>query len=484
MNAHKRLSVKQIIKILPAESVHRFNYRLNSNGVNTVKRLRSDNRRTLLTRTGFQIYRSLVADDPNRRDITVGELISDDFLNLKKHLQETWKHTWNARNYVIPVVKMYNDVDKISDRSQFIANDYFKVLSEYGKNRNLKKPRYAEEKIYSILEKYKPWLSQITPDTIEECFNEWNWMGHIKIGTNSGYPYNTAQDESLALKAKVTSIKIFNVWCKDPNAVNWDKLAFMLGYRTERNLKQRVVAMASIYEKCISALINTYLDKTIDLFPIHLPRKSGSIDKLCEDIISKIGKDMLICTDFHAYDTSIPEWLLICVRNWLMTVGTLIAKILAFEVDLIIHGIIIIDKYLGYEMHSLESGIGVTQLIGSILHDIIDEFVELIMKFKTIQSDDELGITSLTAEECMDCFKQIKDVFGMDISPIGEKSSLSKSFGIVLQTIIMWSEYYGKWIFFGNEIRRWANLFYKERSFNIPNEIVELITGKKKQQGE
>jgi len=95
------------------------------------------------------------------------------------------------------------------------------------------------------------------------------------------------------------------------------------------------------------------------------------------------------------------------LRDWFKSINTDFAKLVAFEIDIIIHSVMIVKVDLGYMMASLPSGIGVTQFIGTVIHALIDKFVELPMKWVVYQSDDTAGVTDGTESEIQSCYDEI-----------------------------------------------------------------------------
>lgn len=475
----KRISDSPIATFLGPENIIMVNYRLNDRAKATIRRMKSNNDRTLLTRCGFQIFRTL-----DNRYVDIAEM-NRDFLNMgREYLQKVWGQMWNPANYTTPIINIYNNDENVSERSHFYAKEWMKTLKSYGHNKHVRLAQHYIDKIIEVLEKdFRRWFV-LEGRTIKELAETGKWLAHIKEGTNSGMPFNIAQDKNLALSCLASALNIFKIWKEDPSRVNWHKLAFMPGYRTERKKKARVISMACIYEKILSAIVSTVLDSYFDLFPVTLPRKFGAIDNMCMELIKKkVG--LFLAKDYHGYDTSIPIHIFEILRDWLKSLGNEFSELVAFLIDIMIHAEMIIGPNMGYLIASLPSGSGLTQFIGSMVNYILDIVFGLDYELSVYQGDDQAGCLkpSFNEKEVRTCLDELQEVTKMELSPIGEKTYLSEDTTIILQTWVTLHPKTGEFVYYGNEVRRFGNCFYKERAFNVPGELVEQITGKNKKEG-
>jgi len=269
-----------LYNVLDAQRLAHFNFRLNYAGKGILLRMSHDNDHVLYSRMGYQRFRN--AEEKDVIDV----------------LKREWEAICKMDIYDPMIAEDYSKFDSITPRSKYV---YYKVeddngikkhggwlgvLAEYGKNYKKKIPSIIKRSLINILnEMLYSWVI-LEQRSIDEIVSDVTWLGHIKIGTNSGYPFNIAQDKDLALRTSSISLKIFKKWCAGEK-INWFKLAFEESARTERKYKQRVISMASMYEKVIGAWINTVFDKLFDYFSIVMPRKYGSLDNLGNEFIKR-----------------------------------------------------------------------------------------------------------------------------------------------------------------------------------------------------
>lgn len=457
-----------------------YNYRLNEHGRKIVLRMQHDNLHLLVTQPAFNIFRRLgyikviekeVYDVKTKKNKIKKETIINENM-CKTFAQEQFYRIIQPERYSNEVMSMYAEVKKISFRSKFKKSAYFKVMNGYGHNRDKEiDPVYAA-KIISVLDLvFKAWATNpIFNFDLKTEFETGRWLTHIKTNSNSGYPSNIKQSKELMVPAAGVSLQLFDKWLKG-DKIDWHKLSFEMGYRTERDDKHRVVCMAAEYEKPISALISTFLDLTAKDLPFNLPRKFGAFKNIADEIF-KSDKGRLFSKDFEAFDTSVPISLVRILRDWFKNIPNTFCKLIAFECDLIINSYMIIGPNKSFWIASLPSGIGVTQFIGSLIHWLIDTVVELVSSFAVYQSDDNLCITEHTDEELQAKMDKIKEVFGMDVSPVGKKSFISKDYNKFLQKVI---DRKNK-IFYNHEQRAYTNALFREREIT-DDTLFETVFG-------
>jgi hypothetical protein len=457
-----------------------INWRLNKMGVQGFKRMLKDKRVGQPEYTGFGFKGHLNGEG---KVIKVkGKEIRKprNPFELQQEVQNWWKGVTqvNNRRYNGIILKMYSELDKISDRSTFIASEYWKMWASYGRNADKGIPVPLVSKISELCEKFLGKWLDAEDRSMEQMLLDGEWLHHIHEGKNSGAFKFTAQTRDMAVRTSASSVKMIKRYKKERNKFKFSKCPFATGARTERKRKQRGIAQAALKEKIVSANINASLDKHIEKIGFKMPRHYGSLDNLCKALIAeKSPNEYYLSKDFSGFDASIPLVLFRSIVEWLQSKSTDLAWMLAFEVDLIIHSVLIVGEKTGYKLKALPSGIGVTQLIGSLIHAIIDELMQLDFKFVVYQSDDTMGIIVITKAEVIGAFKNIYDVFGMKLSPLGEKSILALNTGIILQTIIQGKKYYG------NEIRRITNLVWRETTLN-DDEDFRIMLGIAKEEDE
>jgi hypothetical protein len=401
--------------------------------------------------------------------------------NMKKKWYNIQKLIQTNFKYPIELVGLYNDYNSISPRSIYNftaiyeeqdAKGWIEILKTYGKNWKLEFPYDIKATLRNILEdKLGSWVER-EQRGIRDIVEEGKWLSHIKEGRNSGYPYNKSQTKQDALDIVDKVIILFEKY-KNGEMINWHKLAYSMGMRAERKFKQRVIAMAAFVEKIIGALINSVLDKFADGLPFALPRMFGALDELMKTILKVQKKGVTLCLDYDAFDSTVPVELLRILRDFFKSIGTDFALMIAFDIDLMIHGELIVDKRLGFKMKSIYSGSGTTQFIGSLINWLIAEYENFSMIMSVFQGDDTLMITLDDIEAVNAKIKDIKEVFNMDISPVGKKTFYSEHFGIILQTIADGLNGY----YYGQELRKFVNLFLRERALNVEDQKYEYIYG-------
>lgn len=361
--------------------------------------------------------------------------------------------------YPPEVSQMYSDVKKISGRSMFTSSKYFEVMNSYGQNRDYKIDAYTHRDMIVVLnEQLRAWATNpLFEFDLEEEFKSGRWLTHIKTGSNSGFPANIKQSKELMIPAATASLKIFRAW-KKGEKIDWHKLAFEMGYRTERAEKHRVVCMAAQYEKPLSAVISVFLDLTAQYLPFNLPRKFGSFSNVASKIFESKG-EYIFSKDYEAFDTNIPLHVFIILRDWFKTIGNTLCDIIAFELDLIIHAYIIITPTTAFWLAALPSGIGITQFIGSLIHWLFDVIVELTGSIAFYQADDNILVTDLTLKELQAKCDEIMKRTKMKISEVGKKSFISAGYNKFLQKVLDRN----KMIYYNHEVRGLTNAFFRER---------------------
>jgi hypothetical protein len=451
-----------------------INFRLNDRGLNILTRMQSNNLRVLRTRAGKHIYRGVSVNNMIEKMRSTWMIIMKAIDN-----SDVKNGSWEWPKYVYAD---YNDVEAISPRSVYCYTSVYHdkegkpipgwidVLSKYGRNWKKKLRVEVINQLKGILtDRFEYWAGH-EQRSLLELFSDDEWLSHIKNGTNSGYPDNVAQDKDYARKWVPYIMSILRKY-KNGEKINWTKFAFEPGMRSERKFKARVISMASIAEKIIGAVINAVVDRYIKDLPFKLPRSYGSLDNLCETIL-KVGKGKAkAAKDFVNFDTSIPVMLFEVIRDFFLKLGTDFGLLVAFECDLIIHGYMIVDKKLGYQLRSLFSGIGITQFIGSLIHWLVDEFVELNPVFAVYQSDDTMAVVNDDEEVVAKKFDDINEFFGMESSPFGKKSYYSYDMSIILQTYIDWLNN----TYYGHDKRKFTNAFLRERALNVDDQKFSVL---------
>jgi hypothetical protein len=462
-------------KVLDNERLQPYNFRLNDKGLSVLTRIQSNNLRVLRTRAGKHIYRSVSVND------MIDKMRANWKVIVKAIENSDMKKGWQWPKYVYA---NYNKIDDIAPRSIYCFTSVYHnsegdpipgwidILAKYGRNWKKKLKFEIITQIKGIIKDHLDSWAGKEQRTLLEMISNDDWLVHIKNGTTSGYPDNVPQSKEYARKWVDYVIKLIDMY-KAGEKINWAKLAFEPGMRSERKLKPRVISMASIVEKIIGALINTVVDKYAGELPFRMPRVYGSLDNMCTTIL-KVGKGHAkAAKDFGNFDTSIPLILFEIVRDFFKDLGTDFGYLVAFEIDLMIHGYMIIDKKLGFQLKSLYSGIGITQFIGSLIHWLIDTFAEIFPILAVYQSDDTMIVTDDDEEVVAKKFSDIETYFGMEISPFGEKSYYSFDMSIILQTYLDWINN----TFYGEEKRKYTNAFLRERALNVEDQKYSAIFG-------
>lgn len=455
------------ISELEQSRIEFFNFRLNEHGRKIVSRMNSDNDHTLLTQPGYIIGRNIgtvklivseVLDTKNSQIQTKTQTKIDKHAT-ELYFQEKFYTLVDMRKYSDAVASFYSEPAAISWRSVFESKAYFEVLNSYGRNREHEIDPITCRQIVAILEEYmKPWCSNTIHDfSLLEFLQTGKWLTHIKTGSNSGYPDNVKQTKDIMATAGTVALKFFNDW-KLGKRIEWKKLAFEMGYRTERKHKHRVVCMAAKYEKPISAVISTILDLTAIYLPFNLPRKFGNFTNTASKIFETNG-GRLFSKDFDGFDTSIPLSFIRLLRDWFKTIGNTFCDLIAFECDIILHSWMIVGPNKAFWIAALPSGIGITQFIGSLIHWLIDKVVGLESSFSSYQSDDNICITTLDDTELGKALEQITARFKMTLSPLGKKSFIDETYNKFLQKVIDRK----KKVYFNQEQRAFTNAIFRER---------------------
>lgn len=466
----------RINKFIPQERLVINNFRLNDHGVNITKRLQSDNNRTILTGFGMQWGRSIGAVKQWAQDKTD---INTSLMERASSLKVA--QLINLDDYHPDVRLLYGNMP-ITRRSNFISDIFFEGLGGYGKNRDLELSWQVKKQAISYLnEKYFEYFSRDEFNfDLDEFIEEGRWLTHIRTGVNSGYPYNATQvkkDEPLTKqkKAVVSAWKHRGAYLKlmkkylAGDKIDWLKLPFEMGMRTERNDSVRVIMQAPWFDKLSSSVVNTILDDHKFDLPLSIPRKYGSFDNLVKKIMNASGA--IFCKDFEKFDRNIPIALFKLILEWFKSIDTMFCRLMCFEIELIINSIIILGPKVALRVFSLPSGVGITQFIGSLAHEIIDFVCGLVATFEVRQSDDVLVRTKMDEAECVQFIEQVEHDFGMPISPLGKKSLYSDSIGILLQKIIDIKN----GIYYNHEPRGFNNGIFRERFYNIGEEFKILV---------
>lgn len=466
---------------------NRLNVRLNHNGKRIVSKFVSDNKQILFTEFGRK-YLEFMGLVEWRDKLKVVEKKGKRYTEKRRvlhipsrgkmvaHLQNKFENLIGPFLSILSpfVVKLYTNDMAVTPRSTFYSKKYYKRLSKYGVNFMVRLPPVIENKITEFLDHF--FFDVFTGDEfnfdITETYKEGRWLSHIKTGSNSGYPFNIAQDKTWMMSTVLpVSLKLLAKYVKNRESIDWWKLLFEMGSRTERKFSARVVCMAPAYEKPIGALINTVVDDQIDLIPLPMPRKFGTFDNLAKTF--RDAKGVYIAKDWEAYDTSIPLRIFKILADWFYGLGTAFGYLIAFELDLICHAGIIVAENLIYLLKSLPSGIGITQFIGSLIHMLLDYLCGLLDAFneKVYQSDDTLAKGDISYREVIKAFEYLKKVFRMTISPFGEKSTYDAYRGLVVQKIL--DDDLKIW--FGHEQRNFTNRFFRERVMNVDEDLAQLL---------
>jgi len=478
----KTVNTKEtFITLLDAERVKPYNFRLNDRGKKIISRMNSDNEKTILTTYGYNFFKDHgLVHTTQYKDKNGKTKVKTTYDNKKIEIlaQETFYTLVDLEEYPAIVSKFYAEPKQISIRSRYTAKKYFEALNEYGNNRLKHVSPYILEHFKNVLDDklYSFFVTDKFKYTPKEFFETGKWLTHIKTGSLSGYPANEAQTKEIMQQYVSKSIKVFEKW-QNGDTIDWYKLAFEMGFRTERNGKHRVVCMAALLEKPISAAINTMFDEVVNDFPIELPRKYGSNQNVMLKIRDYLRDgDTLLTKDFEAFDKNIPLDIFYVLLKWFKGIDNLLCQMIAFELDLIIHCVIIVGKQRAFEIAALPSGIGITQLIGSIIHAVIDIVFEIQSKIAFYQSDDNVTVTTNTPDELNAKFALIKKELGMTISPVGEKTYYDPKITKFLQKVMDFDRH----IIYNQEQRCFTNGLFRERMVDVDTKF-EIIFGLNKE---
>jgi hypothetical protein len=437
--------------------------------------MNNDNDRTITTWYGFNLFRraGLIEEDKEKgKRVTVMKLNEMEELS-----RELFYNLVNLNPYPKEVQDLYSNKEAISARSRYFAKDWFLGLSEYGVNWKFKLRNIIEKSIVEVLNKkyYEFFALEENNFDLKDFIRGGTWLSHIKTGSNSGYPLNFSQTKMLMAKIADKSVQIFEKWLHG-DRIDWTKLAFEMGMRTERKKKQRAVMMAATYEKPISAVVNTWLDNIVQHAPFKLPRSYGDVGNMAQAIFDNHSGKRIVCKDFEGFDKHIPLHLVKIIRDWLKGIGNTFCNLMAFECDLVINSFIIVGAKTVFKVGALPSGIGITQFLGSMIHDIVDEVAGLDDLLRIYQSDDTIMLTKMDEKEVQNAFDFIEKEFQMPISPLGKKSIISDNIGIMLQKVIDTDQK----IYYNHEQRAFTNGLFRERAFNTSDMAYELMFGKQK----
>lgn len=458
----------------------RFRVNVNSNGKKTLSRFLKDNKQVIFTEHGrswlifneLGEWRNVVKKNGKMQRVLV--------IKSRKDMLQKLRHSWEnilhpfISYYDPEILKLYTDTSTITPRSVFFSKKYYEKMSSYGRNHRVSLPPKVKNSILSFMNEhyFETFTKSAFDFNLGEEFEKKKWLVHIKTGKNSGYPFFQAQDKQwMASTILPRSIKIMEAYIKNRKSINWSKLLFTPGSRTERKYSARVICMAPAVEKPISALINSKLDEHIGLLHVNLPRKFGSFDNLAKELMSHKGR--YFAKDWDGFDTSIPLEFFILLADWFYMLGTMFGYLMAFELDLIINAMMLLSPKLLFKILSLPSGIGITQFIGSLIHEILDYVSGLLalLYFVVHQSDDTSGKGDFTDREIMEIISWFEETFKMKISPIGKKSMLSDHITLLLQKFVNDDE--GIW--HGHELRAFTNRFLRERIMNDDEDLATLL---------
>lgn len=461
------------------KNVEVVNLRLVSKGRNALERMMHDNPNVLYSTLALNQFRSLIPRKENKSK--PGRMKIDGLAqpyDLMNSIQEEFQAMVKNRrqSYNSEIHKVYCDLKKISPRSKYYYRLWVANTALYGRNNGK-----GFEKIFKTMGNDA--IFQIFDDICLNFFDAEGlnldgfvdnpeWTAHVKTGSNEGYAPDggyQSQTKQGVFDIRWNAMKIYAEWAKDQSSIIWHKLSFAPTFRTERDDKARTISQGPKFEKVIAAIISWITRKRVDILGIQLPRIKGEMSRLCDDLLgAKQGtKYKFLAKDFDAFDANLPEILFRKFLEWLKarfydeekkSWANDFVGLVAFEVDLIIHSMLIIDGNKVLKLRALPSGVGLTQLLGSILHAFIDVLANFIFVKVYYQSDDTAGVPKMTESEINSSLKFIKNVLMMPISELGDKSFLG-DFTIILQT---WIDAL-QGIYYGNEIRRWTNLYFKER---------------------
>ena len=462
-----------MLRYLPNEFIKEVNLKLNIKGRNAIKRVQKDSEAILFSYHGYnKLGRPEIETTQDKIDVAI-------------QIRAMWK-VWHKKYKHLYPKEIQDDYGKYSDvspRSIFLKNKYWKILgSDYGHNRAFKMENWIREALKDRLAVTLGQFFKQYSGSLDKLHESGDWLANIRTHSNCGYPIYKKQvkreediedpvNEIAMETVAITSMKIFRTWQSNPELIKWDKFPFTPSSRTERKLKARVVFMAALFEKPISAMFNYLVDQYIDGWMVHMPRVEGAIENLAIKFQRfKRAGGRFLSKDYKGFDTSISPEAFDIILEAMEGIDNDFADLFRFEVEIIRRSGMIVAADKLYKYDSLPSGVGPTQWLATALHDAYDYVSGLIFTLVTYQSDDTIGVTNLNSREIAQAFAFQKEKFGLDISPIGEKSYFG-DMGIILQTYIEEDKNYG------NEKRRFGNGFYRELLLNIKPDLVQFFKG-------
>jgi hypothetical protein len=467
----------------------RVNIRINNNGKRILGKFIRDNRQIIFSEYGLRVMirHGLVRFEmvKNRRGKRQKVIQIPDRGKLVAFVAHKWERLFDKyiEAYDPLVLQLYSDLRKIRPRSPFYSNKYYNKMAQYGINWNKKLPNLIVNMIKAHLDEnfFEVFTRDAFDFDLDTCFEDLKWTAHIKTGSNSGHPFSLAQDKGwMAKTVAPMTLRILKKYKKDPKSINWKKLLFEMGSRQERDFSMRMIFMACAFEKPVGAKINQLLDENIDKIPLPLPRKFGSIGEMFKAFKSSKGK--YFARDWDGFDTRMIRIIFEILRDFFRSLGNTFGLLMAFEIDLILNAYVLVAENLLFKIEALPSGIGITQFIGSMIHQILDMIVEIIYYIVTYQSDDMLGKIDLEQDELEKKNIELMELTGMKMSPFGKKSTYHESIGLVLQKVF--NDDWNTW--HGHEQRLWTNRYYRERKMNADEDLADFLglrTANKKDKG-
>jgi hypothetical protein len=401
-------------------------------------------------------------------------------------IQRSWEKILNltTKDYTYdPVIyNIYTDMDKISPRSPFYHEEWLKKLSTYGVNKD-KDLTDLIPAIHKSLDKILgKWVTDSASwDFLVELENK-EWVTKIKTGVNAGWPNFEAQSKTEILNYVDVIKRIWKGW-KGSNKIpeEYDPI-FGPAARTESNRKARVIFMARKLAKIMAAIMSVLNRKFPKIETSVVRRETIGSNEAAFTLLKKMSEEnpnaILVAKDFVGYDSSIPLMMFTIIKDWLIAKGTDACLILALECAVVERGYLLLNMKWAYRASSLLSGMGATQDLGTLIHKVMDEVTGFVYLVVFIQSDDICGVTLQTREEIDRLFKLQEELFGVSIAETGVKTFVGNT-GIFLQTWITRNKITGQTDVFGQEARKWRNLFYRERDLNITVETA-ILQGKTK----
>lgn len=457
---------------LPRNRVYKYNLRLINKGRNGLLRLARDNESILYNTVALNRYKNFI---PRKVDGSVDSAPYPTELESAARKDFVAMLTPKEHLYPRPILDEYKDLEGISPRSIQLSLPYWENAGKYGANDSRKlrawlKKWMSKDEIFSILDKLIFNFFDAPGVTMELMMKDFGWVTHVKSDTNEGYtPGGGLQKQTKqgVWDIRWQTAKLYDRWEKDPDSIDWEKFAFMPSIRMERKKKQRLVAMVAKFFKPSGAIISYLTKKRIHLLGLKIPRIEGDLNNLAKKLRqAKVGtKHNFLGKDFNAYDANLPLLLFLILMEYLRERfydevkkrwANFFVGLFAMELDLVIHAVLIVGPNLVFKLNSLPSGIGITQLLGSIIHALVDEMVGLVFLLVYYQSDDTGGVTKNSESEIKHAFHLLNDHFKMPVSELGEKSY----YGDVLKILQMWI--YENFDF-GDEKRRWTNVLFPER---------------------